>query len=102
MARLYIGNFPYTVTENDLRNLFRDFTVTDLKIITDRESGRSRGFGFVSLANEKQVQDAVAELDGTDVGGRTLRVREAEERQRPTGKREQRGNGKGRRDGYGW
>lgn len=94
--RLYIGNFPYSTTEDHLRGLFEaHFKVMDARIITDRETGKSKGFGFVELATEKMAQDAIEELDGTDFMGRTLRVREANAR--PTGKRER---GKGR--DYGW
>lgn len=97
--RLYLGNLQWGVTEDDVRDLFKKYTVLDSKIVTDRDTGKSRGFGFVTLADKKQAEAATAELDGQDFMGRTLRVREANTR--PTGKREQRGNGRGRND-YGW
>jgi cold-inducible RNA-binding protein len=98
-SRLYAGNLPWTCTEDDLRQLFHDFHVSDVKIISDRETGRSRGFGFVTLGSEKEAQDAIAEFDGQDFGGRTLRLREANER--PDASRENRRRS-GRRDSYGW
>ncbi|HVU50271.1 MAG TPA: RNA-binding protein [Polyangia bacterium] len=79
--RLYVGNLPYSVTELDLRDLFSPMgTVTEAKIVTDRETGRPRGFGFVEMSNEAEAKKAIAELDGRDVGGRPVAVKEAEER----------------------
>ena len=79
--RLYVGNLPYSVTELDLRDLFAPMgTVTEAKIVTDRETGRPRGFGFVEMSNEAEAKKAIAELDGRDVGGRPVAVKEAAER----------------------
>src|SRR5450755_2475893 len=79
--RLYVGNLPYSVTELDLRDLFSPIgTVTEAKIVTDRETGRPRGFGFVEMSNEAEAKKAIQELDGRDVGGRPVAVKEAEER----------------------
>lgn len=77
---LYVGNLPWSATEDEIRDLFANHgTVDSVKLISDRETGRARGFGFVEMsANEA---DAAAEaLDGTSFGGRTLRVNEARPR----------------------
>ncbi|HVT09516.1 MAG TPA: RNA-binding protein, partial [Polyangia bacterium] len=80
-TRLYVGNLPYTVTELDLRELFAGLgTVTDAKIITDRETGRPRGFGFIEMATEDEARKAIEELNGRDVQGRQVAVKEAEDR----------------------
>jgi RNA recognition motif-containing protein len=79
--RLYVGNLPYSVTELDLRDLFAPMgTVTEAKIVTDRETGRPRGFGFVEMSSEAEAKKAIQELDGRDVQGRPVAVKEAEER----------------------
>jgi RNA recognition motif-containing protein len=79
--RLYVGNLPYSVTELDLRDLFSPMgTVTEAKIVTDRETGRPRGFGFVEMSSEAEAKKAIQELDGRDVQGRPVAVKEAEER----------------------
>ncbi len=80
-TRLYVGNLPYSVTELDLRDLFSGLgTVTDAKIITDRETGRPRGFGFVEMATDEEARKAIEELNGRDVQGRQVAVKEAEDR----------------------
>jgi RNA recognition motif-containing protein len=104
--RLYVGNLPYSVTELDLRDLFAPIgTVTEAKIVTDRETGRPRGFGFVEMSNEAEAKKAIAELDGRDVGGRPVAVKEAEERRGGGGGGGGRGfgggGGGGGRGGYG-
>jgi RNA recognition motif-containing protein len=79
--RLFVGNLPYSVTELDLRDLFSGFgTVTDAKIVTDRETGRPRGFGFVQMSSDEEARKAIDELNGRDVQGRPVAVKEAEER----------------------
>ena len=79
--KLYIGNLPYTITEAELRELFeRHGTVASVNVITDRETGRARGFAFVEFEDANAAQAAMQALDGTQVGGRTLRVNEANER----------------------
>ncbi len=93
MKKLYVGNLPWSMTDSDLEDLFSRFgAVHSSKVITDRETGRSRGFGFVEL-DESSAGDAVRELDGTDFGGRAIRVNEAQERQRDGG-----GGGRSRDD----
>jgi RNA recognition motif-containing protein len=77
---LYVGNLPYSTSEDDLKDLFVQYgEVNSAKIITDRETGRSRGFGFVEMATDG-VEDAISALDGKEFGGRSLRVNEARER----------------------
>jgi RNA recognition motif-containing protein len=80
-TRLYVGNLSYSITELDLRELFAGLgTVTDAKIITDRETGRPRGFGFIEMATEDEARKAIEELNGRDVQGRQVAVKEAEDR----------------------
>ena len=81
-TRLYVGGLPYSTTEEELRALFEPAgTVVSLTIITDRYSGQSRGFGFVEMSTNEEAQAAIRLLDGTALGGRTLRVNEARERE---------------------
>ena len=78
--KLYVGNLPFSTTEAELRDLFaRHGAVESVKVITDRETGRSRGFAFVEM-DATAASDAIRALDGTDIGGRSLRVNEAQER----------------------
>src|SRR4029078_10843352 len=80
-TRLYVGNLPYAVTELDLRDLFGGVgTVTDAKIVTDRETGRPRGFGFVEMSTEDEARKAIEEMNGADVQGRRVAVKEGEDR----------------------
>ena len=82
MKKIYIGNLPWGATEAELQDFFSTFgEVQSVAIITDRETGRSRGFGFVEL-DDTAADKAVAEADGKDFGGRPLRVNEARERER--------------------
>ncbi|MCB1245740.1 MAG: RNA-binding protein [Acidimicrobiia bacterium] len=79
--RLFAGNLPWTATEDELREIFEAIgPVSSVSLITDRETGRSRGFGFVDMSDD-DARRAIDELNGTDVGGRQLRVNEAQERQ---------------------
>ena len=80
---IYVGNVPYSLTESELRDAFEEFgQVTSVTILTDRETGRSRGFGFVEMPNQAEAAAAVAYLNGKDLGGRALRVNEARPRER--------------------
>lgn len=91
--RIYVGNLSYQTTENDLANLFEEVgQVESVNIITDRDTGRSKGFGFVEMSNE-DADKAITQFNGTEVNGRALTVNEA----RP---REERSGG-GNRGGYG-
>lgn len=81
--KLYVGNLPFNTTDADLEGVFGAHgVVTSARVITDRETGRSRGFGFVEFEDESQAQAAQAALDGQDYEGRALRVNEAQEKQR--------------------
>ena len=80
---IYVGNLSYSMSESELRDAFANFgAVSSVKILTDRETGRSRGFGFVEMPNQAEGEAAVANLNGKDVGGRPLRVNEARPRER--------------------
>jgi RNA recognition motif-containing protein len=81
-TRLYVGNIPYNCTDADLRTMFgqNNRQVTDVKIITDRETGQSRGFAFVEMANPDEAQAVITELHGSPMGGRSIVVNEARER----------------------
>ncbi len=79
--RLYVSGLPYAVTEAQLHDLFAGHgTVASARIITDRFSGRSRGFGFVEMGSEAEARAAMEALDGTELQGRMLKVNEAHER----------------------
>lgn len=84
--KLYIGNLSYDTSEAELREFLTPFEpIVDLHMPIDRETGRPRGFAFVTLSSREVGEAAVAQLDGADLGGRNLRVREAEERRNPGG-----------------
>lgn len=86
VKKIYVGNLPWSSTEADLRDLFATYgEVASAAVITDRETGRSRGFGFVELEDAGAADKAIAELDGRDFGGRSLRVNEAQEKRRGGG-----------------
>jgi RNA recognition motif-containing protein len=79
--RLYVGNLSFHTTTDVLRQAFSGSgEVTDAHVVTDRETGRSRGFGFITMADESQAQAAIQAMNGADLDGRPLRVNEAEER----------------------
>jgi RNA recognition motif-containing protein len=80
--RLYVGNLPYSIEDTQLRALFETGgrKVTEVKIVTDRETGRPRGFAFVEMSTDDEAQAVIGSLHGTDVGGRTITVNEARER----------------------
>jgi RNA recognition motif-containing protein len=80
---IYVGNLSYSMSESELRDAFADFgEVSSVKILMDRETGRSRGFGFVEMPSQSEGEAAVSNLNGKDVGGRALRVNEARPRER--------------------
>ncbi|MED5534524.1 MAG: RNA-binding protein [Pseudomonadota bacterium] len=82
LMNIYVGNLSYTLEESELQDAFAEFgEVSSVKILTDRETGRSRGFGFVEMPNQAEGEAAVAQLNGKDVGGRALRVNEARPRE---------------------
>ena len=85
--RLYVGGLPYQTTEQDLVDLFAQVgQVTEASVITDRETGRSKGFGFVEMSSNQEAQAAVEQLNGTLLGNRTITVNEARERQTAGGR----------------
>jgi RNA recognition motif-containing protein len=79
--RLYVGNLAYSITEMDLREVFGEVgQVTDVRLISDRDTGRPRGFGFVEMSSDDEAQRAIEALNGRDVQGRAISVKEALER----------------------
>ena len=89
--KIYVGNLPFSATESDLRSLFQTHgEIVSADVITDRETGRSRGFGFVEMEEASSASNAIRALDGADMGGRSLRVNEAQDK----------GNRGSRRDRY--
>ena len=97
--KLYVGNLPFSVTESDLRSLFQPHgAVASVSVIMDRETGRARGFAFVEMEDAGDAANAIRALDGTDMGGRSLRVNEAQDKRGGGGGG---GGGGGRRDGGG-
>ena len=79
--KIYIGNLPFSSTEDELRAVFeRHGSVESVSVITDRETGRSRGFAFVEMEDASAADDAIRALDGSELGGRSLRVNEAQDR----------------------
>ncbi|HEY0708456.1 MAG TPA: RNA-binding protein [Polyangia bacterium] len=92
--RLYVGNLSYNATEADLRDLFAESgNVTDVKVVLDRETGRPRGFAFVEMASDAEANQAMSALNGRDLMGRPINVKEAQERS---------GGGGGGGGGGGW
>ena len=105
MKNLYVGNLPHSTTEAELRTIFQEHgDVERVSIVTDRETGRARGFGFVEMTNPAEADKAIAALDGSDLGGRPMKVNEAKpktERPRTGGQRFGGGGGRDRgRDDY--
>ena len=98
---IYVGNISYQATEEDLKQAFGAYgDVDSARIITDRETGRSKGFGFVEMANDEQAKTAIEGLNGTEIAGRSVTVNEARPRQ-PRNDRGDRGGDRGGRGGFG-
>ena len=96
--RLYVGNLPYTTDDAELSEIFGEFGQVDSAvIIMDRDTNRSKGFGFVEMADSAEAENAVEQLNGQEIGGRTIKVNEA----RPREDRGGGGGGGGRRFGGG-
>ncbi len=94
--KLYVGNLPYSVGDSELQRLFEAHgSVVSAQVIIDRDTGRSKGFGFVEMGNDSEAQAAIADMNGKEVDGRSLTVNEA--RPKPEGG----GGGRGGRGGYG-
>ena len=84
--KLYVGNLSYSVRDDDLQQHFSEFgTVSSAKVMTDRDSGRSKGFGFVEMGSDEMAQAAIRGLNGKSVGGRALVVNEARPREERSG-----------------
>ena len=80
-SKLYVGNLSFDSTEADLKDLFAQHgSVESVAVIMDRETGRARGFAFVEMSEASAAQDAIRALDGTDFGGRSIKVNEAQDR----------------------
>ncbi len=100
MKKIFVGNFSFNTTDADLRQWFQAHgSVESATVVTDRDTGRSRGFGFVEMPNNSEAEAAIAALNGSDAGGRPLTVNEARPKaERPGGFRG--GRGGGGRDDY--
>ena len=95
MKNIFVGNLNFNTSEDELRQLFEAYGQVDrVSIMTDRETGRSRGFGFVEMSSSEDGEKAIAALNGSQVGGRTLNVNEA----RPKPERSGGGGGRGGRE----
>jgi RNA recognition motif-containing protein len=91
--KLYVGNLPFSATDDSLRELFaQSGSVNSATIITDRDTGRSKGFGFVEMSSDQEAADAITKFNGTNFEGRTITVNEA----RPKAPREGGGGGRDR------
>ncbi|HEV3257354.1 MAG TPA: RNA-binding protein [Gemmataceae bacterium] len=96
--RLYVGNLTYGTTDDTLQQMFEAHgSVTSAQVIVDRDTGRSKGFGFVEMANDQEAQAAIAAMNGQEVDGRALTVNEARPRTEGGGGRGGYGGGSGRR-----
>jgi len=94
-TKLYVGNLSFNTSVSDLEQMFgQSGTVQSANIIEDRETGRSRGFGFVEMSSPEEAKAAIAAFDGKEIDGRSLKVNEAKPQER-------RGNGGGNGGGYG-
>src|SRR5271167_5019719 len=103
--KLFVGNLSFETTENDLQDAFAAHgTVVEANLMTDRVTGRPRGFGFITMGTAEEAQKAIAALNGSQLGGRALTVNVAKPREERTGggggRREYRVNGGGGRDRY--
>jgi len=94
MKKLYVGNLSYGATESTIRSLFENHgAVETVNLITDRDTGRSKGFGFVEMTNDAEAQRAITALNGKEIDGRALTVNEARPKEERSG-----GGGGGRRN----
>ena len=106
MKNIFVGNLSFNTNEDEVRQLFESYGQVDrVSIMTDRDTGRSRGFGFVEMTNNEDGEKAIAALNGSQVGGRTINVNEARPKAERVGggggggrDRGGRGGGGGRRD----
>ena len=99
--KLYVGNLPFSVSSSDLEQVFQAHgTVESAQVITDRDTGRSKGFGFVEMRNDQEAQEAIQALNGQEFNGRALTVNEARPREDRGGSRREFGGSRAR-SGYG-
>ncbi len=97
MTKIFVGGLPYQTDDDQLQQIFSSYgEIASAKVITDRDSGRSKGFGFVEMADDTAAQKAIAELHEAELGGRTITVNEARPMEQRSG-----GGGGGRSGGYG-
>ncbi|MBI4479197.1 MAG: RNA-binding protein [Acidobacteria bacterium] len=102
MKNLFVGNLSFQTTESELQALFEQFgEITRVQIMTDRDTGRSRGFGFVEMSSDEAAAKAIEALNGKELGGRALNVNEARPKPEGRGGRGFGGGGGGGRGGYG-
>jgi RNA recognition motif-containing protein len=79
---IYVGNLPYGISDSDLEQMFAVYgSVSESKIVTDRDTGRSKGFGFVEMPNQSEGDEAIKELDGKEIDGRNIKVNVAKPRE---------------------
>lgn len=98
---IFVGNLPYDTSEEALEGLFSQFgPVARVKILTDRDSGRSRGIAFVTMDDFRAANDAIKELDGSDLGGRAIKVNQARPREERSGPPPRSGGGGGGGGGF--
>lgn len=101
MKKLYVGNLPYEVTESEISDAFKAYgETTSVKLISDRDTGRGRGFGFVEMENAEQAQEVLNNLNGKELFGRTLKIDIAKERPRNSPRPGAGYNRGARHDGY--
>ena len=97
MKNLFVGNMSFQTTEGDLRTMFEPFgEITRINVMTDRDTGRARGFAFVEMVNDSEAAGAIAALNGKEVDGRALNVNEARPKTERSGPRNYGGGGGGR------
>ena len=103
MKKIYVGNFPFNLSEGELRQMFEPYgAVESVSVVTDRYTGRSRGFAFVEMTNNNEAEAAITALNGKDVGGRPLTVNESKPKTgERTGGSRGGGGGRGRDDSRG-
>ncbi len=101
-TKVFVGGLAWATTDEGLRAAFEEYgEVTEAKVITDRDTGRSRGFGFVTYTTSEAKDEAIAKMDGTDLDGRSIRVNEAQEQKRRSSGGYRGGGGGGYRGGGG-
>ncbi|MDA3813834.1 MAG: RNA-binding protein [Candidatus Cloacimonetes bacterium] len=87
--KIYVGNLSYKMTDEEMEKLFAAFgAVTESKVIMDRESGRSKGFGFIEMPNQEEGEEAIKQLDGKEIDGRNIKVNVAKPKENKPRRRE--------------